>query len=119
MPMKRYKFAGTRATQDDAYRRKTRREPAATVVGYPFDPYYVWYARLRVIAEIPATDEFWKLSTLELKSVAERLTRIGVKAVVAENRPDVSTEANWRDVKVSDSVRFSILLLSEPLQRIR
>jgi hypothetical protein len=56
-------------------------------------------------------------SFLQLKAVAERLTRIGVKAVVAKNRPPNSTLANWRDVKVSDSERFSILLLSEPLPK--
>jgi hypothetical protein len=85
------------------------------VVGYPFDPYYAHYARLRVVAAIPATDEFWNLSPLQLKSVAECLTRIGVKAVVAVNRPAIPAAANWRDVNVPDSVRFSVLLLSEPL----
>jgi hypothetical protein len=85
------------------------------VVGYPFDPYYAHYARRRVVAAIPATDEFWNLSPLQLKSVAECLTRIGVKAVVAVNRPAIPSVANWRDVNVADSVRFSVLLLSEPL----
>ena len=73
---------------------------------------------VRVVVEIPATDEFWNLSTLELKSVAERLARIGVKAIVAKNRPDISAPANWRDVKICDSLRYSVLLLSEPLPKI-
>lgn len=85
------------------------------VVGYPFDPFYARYAGLRVVANIPATDEFWNLSAPELKSVAERLTQIGVKAIVAENRPDVSTVANWQDMKISESKRFSVLLLEKPL----
>jgi hypothetical protein len=85
------------------------------VVGYPFDPYYARYARLRVIAQIPAPDELWGLGSQELKSVTERLRQIGVKAVVAKNRPDIPTQANWRDVRVSKSERFSLLLLSEPL----
>jgi len=61
--------------------------------------------------------ELVEWSFLQLKAVAERLTRIGVKAVVAKNRPPNSTLANWRDVKVSDSERFSILLLLEPLPK--
>lgn len=87
------------------------------VVGYPFDALYARYARLRVVATVPATDEFWNLSAPELKSVEERLTQIGVKALVARNRPANSTLANWRDVKVSDSETFNILLLSEPLPK--
>ena len=97
------------------------------VVGYEdiFVPYYARYARLRVVAEITSKDEFWNLSTPELKSVEERLASIGVKAIVAtsgkehgeplrENRPEFSALPNWREVKVSDSVRCSVLLLSEP-----
>ncbi len=87
------------------------------VVGFPFDPYYARYGRQRVVADIAATDEFWNLSAPELESVAERLTGIGVKAVVAQNRPANSTPANWRDMKVSGSDRFSVLLLSEPLTK--
>jgi len=47
--------------------------------------------------------------------VAEHLAQIGVKALVAENRPAHSAQANWRDVKVVGSDRFSILPLPEPL----
>jgi hypothetical protein len=83
------------------------------IVGYPFDPYYAHYAGLRVAAEIPATDEFWNLTPLELESVASRLKEIGVKAVVAENRPASLSPANWQDVSVSEAERFSILLLSD------
>ncbi len=79
------------------------------VVGYAFDPYYARYARLRVVAEIPSTDEFFNLTTQELKSVEERLAGIGVKAVVARNSSALPNPANWRDVKVSDSVHFSVL----------
>jgi hypothetical protein len=88
-------------------------------VGSPFYAYYARYAGMRVVAEIPAADEFWNLGAPELKSVAERLARIGVKAVVAENRPDVSAPAEWRDVRVSDAERFSILVLPEPQPAIR
>jgi hypothetical protein len=89
------------------------------VVGEGFESYYARYARLRIVAEIPGTDEFWKLSALDLNSAAERLATIGVKAIVAKNRPDIFPPANWRDVEASDSVRFSVLLLPEPLTKIR
>jgi hypothetical protein len=87
------------------------------VVGFPLDAYYAHYTGTRVVAAIAATDDFWNLSTPDWKSVAERLGEIGVKAVVARNRPRISTTANWKDVKVSDSVGYSVLLLSEPLVR--
>lgn len=82
------------------------------LVGYPFDCYYARFARLHVVAQIPDTQEFWRLSPPELKLVAERLASIGVKAVVAWNRPDTSAFAGWKDVKVSDSSRLSVLLLT-------
>ena len=87
------------------------------VVGWDtgYYAYYAHYARVRVVAEIPAADEFWNLSAPELHAVAEHLAQIGVKALVAENRPAHSAQANWRDVKVVGSDRFSILPLPEPL----
>lgn len=89
------------------------------IVGYAYDCYYARYDRLRVVAQIPDAPEFWRLSTPELKSLAERLTSIGVKAVVVSNRPDASAVAGWKDVKVSDSVRLSVLLLSPEAAKIR
>jgi hypothetical protein len=85
------------------------------IVGYPYDCYYARYARLRVVAEIPDEQEFWNLSTPELKSLAEHLASIGVKAVVASNRPDASASADWKDI----SVRFSVLLLSPQVIKTR
>ena len=87
------------------------------VVQDPLRAYYARYAGLRVVAEIPNKDEFWNLNALQLKAVAECLTRIGVKTLVATNRPAGSTAANWRDVKISGSRRFSILRLSELLPK--
>jgi hypothetical protein len=90
------------------------------IVGYANNCYYARFARLRVVAQIPNTQEFWRLSTPELKVVAQRLTSIGVKAVVASNGPDAPALADWKDVKVSDSLRLRVLLLSpEVLGKIR
>lgn len=76
-------------------------------------PYYARAQSLRVIAQIPDANEFWGLSADRLKSVTDNLAAIGVRAVVATDRPARSAPANWRDVTASGGVRFSILLLSE------
>jgi len=82
------------------------------IVGYAYNCYYARYDGLRIVAQIPDENEFWNLSTPELKVVGERLASIGVRAVVASNRPDTTTLAGWKDVKISDSSRLSVLLLS-------
>jgi hypothetical protein len=87
---------------------------SVAVVGWPFGPTFAHYGRLRVVAAIMGTDQFWNLSPLELKSVMHSLTGAGIKAVVAKDRPRNSTPANWHDIKISDSNRYSVLLLSEP-----
>ncbi len=83
---------------------------------YPAEayPYYARIDRLRVVAQVPDENEFWRLTTPELESVEERLASIGVKAIVAVNRPDYVVQADWRDVTLGRGVRFNILLLSEP-----
>jgi len=86
------------------------------VVGFPLDPYYAHYDGLRVVASIPATDEFWNLPAPDLKSVAASLSKIGVKAVIARNRPRNAAPANWKDLKVPGAA-YSVLLLSEPLAK--
>jgi hypothetical protein len=83
------------------------------VVGFLYDSYYARFARLRVVAQIPNEDEFWRLSTPELNKVLQRLATVGVKAIVARNRPVSCALVNWRDLDVSSSTRFSILLLAD------
>jgi hypothetical protein len=86
------------------------------VVGWDtaYYAYYARYERAHIVAEIPSADEFWNLSAAELQAVTEHLTQIGVKALVAANRPAHSIQPNWRDVKVVGPDRFSILQLPEP-----
>jgi hypothetical protein len=74
-------------------------------------PIYARIDRLRVVAQIPEATEFWRLGTQELESLEESLAAIGVKAIVARDRPDCAVPANWRDITVNQGVRFSILLL--------
>ena len=87
------------------------------VVGGAFDAYYARYDGLRITAQIPVEAEFWKLNTVELEAVEDRLGRIGVKAIVAKGRPNVAAPANWQDVPVSDSTRYSVLRLPQQLPK--
>jgi PII-like signaling protein len=80
------------------------------VVGFGKDCYYARCARLRVVAQIPDRREFWSLTAPELKSVTEHLASIGVKAVVAWDRPYTPAPGGWTDVKTSNSV-LSVLLV--------
>lgn len=82
------------------------------IVGRAYDCYYARYDRLRVVAQIPNAQEFWRLNVSDLKSLSERLASIGVKALVVSDRPERSPLGDWRDIKVSDSARLSVLLLS-------
>lgn len=81
------------------------------IVGYAHNCYYARYDRLHVAAQIPNAHEFWSLSAPELKTLVDRLTLIGVKAVIASNRPDCTALGGWKDVEVSNSKRLSVLLL--------
>jgi hypothetical protein len=87
---------------------------SVAVVGWPFGPVFAHYGKLHVDAAIMGTDQFWNLSSHQLESVAQCLAGAGIKAVVVDNRPRGSTPANWHDIKISGSNRYSVLLLSDP-----
>jgi hypothetical protein len=83
------------------------------IVGHDPFPLYARYAGVRVVAEIVSADEFWKLSPDELQSVRQHLKQIGVKAVVASNKPASITVSKWKDVKTSGPYHFNLLLLDD------
>jgi hypothetical protein len=92
------------------------------IVGNAYDCYYARYDGLHVVAQIPNASEFWHLSAPELQLLSERLGGIGVRAVVASNKPEAyaladSPKGTWREIKVSDSVQLSVLLLSPEVVR--
>jgi len=83
------------------------------VVGDAFECFYARYDHLRVVAQIEDEQEFWRMDASQLKSVREHLASIGVKAVVASNRPgEEDATAGWMDVEFPDSTRLSVLLLA-------
>jgi hypothetical protein len=82
------------------------------VVGTVDNAYYARCARLRVIAQIPNQQEFWRMSAPELRAAEERLTSVGVEALVAANRPNSPAVAAWKDVQASDSLQLNVRVLS-------
>ena len=87
-----------------------------------FDGYYARYAGVRVIAAIVDADdgidkpqrqpsEFWHLDPNDLARVEHVLDTIGVRAIVALDRPADATPADWHQV---NGTRYSILLLKVP-----
>lgn len=86
------------------------------VVGYAHDCYYARCARMRVVAQIPDDQAFWRLSAPEVKAVADRLAAVGVKAIVAFDRPAASGDAGWNDLALPDSRKFSILILQRAVK---
>jgi hypothetical protein len=81
------------------------------VVGPGFREYYARLARLRIVAEIRDGEQFWRLTPPEVDRLAERLASVGVRAIVARDRPGGSEAAPWRDVPLFGASRVSVLLL--------
>ena len=81
-------------------------------VGPAFGAYYARCTGTRVTAEIVEADEFRYLTAEDLGRVRERLAGIGVKALVATDKPVNATSDDWRDVMVSGSPRYSIMIVA-------
>jgi hypothetical protein len=83
---------------------------------YPYYkfPYYLRVARLHIVAQFPDADQFWRLSPEQFNSTAARLAALGVKAVVATDRPSWAIAGEWKDVDVSGGIRVSTLVLGQP-----
>jgi len=87
-----------------------------------FSAYYARYIGAHVIAAIVDADDgkdmpqrqapkFWHIDAENLAHVKGVLASIGVKAIVALDRPDDSTPADWRQIS---GTPYSILLLTAP-----
>jgi hypothetical protein len=82
---------------------------------YPYYdfPYYARIAKLRVVAQIPSAEDFWRLNPTQLESVLNRLASVNVVAIIAMDRPMCSASPKWRDLSPLHGHRTSILELSE------
>ncbi len=76
-------------------------------VGQSFENYYAHLAGTRIVAEFPDPNEFWRLSPTHMTQIKERLSAIGVKALVAIDRPVSASLDGWQEV--AGSPRVSIL----------
>jgi hypothetical protein len=80
-------------------------------VGDTHHPYYARYDRLRVVSQIQDPEEFYRLSPTDAKQVEDRLASIGVKALVAFNRPASFDGGGWTEVGTIEGRSLSVILL--------
>jgi hypothetical protein len=80
------------------------------IVGEGFDAYYAQIAGFKIIAEIPGEAEFERLNTSELESVTAHLRALGVKALIAKEKPLHAAQADWR--ALAGSSGYSVLRIS-------
>jgi hypothetical protein len=82
------------------------------VFGDAYRSYYARYDRMRVVSQILTPDDFWRLNPADAKRVEDRIASIGVKAIIAVNRPPSNQEAGWIEVgTVADAGSISVLVL--------
>lgn len=89
-----------------------RRGDRLATVGYAFYAYYARYTGTRITAHIVDANEFRYLSAEGLARVRDRLASIGVKALVTKDRPVNATSELWKDIMVSGSPSYSIMLVT-------
>lgn len=78
-------------------------------IGYAYDCYFAHYAGYRIVAQVPDSQSFWRLSAQKKEVLLNRLSSHGIKAVLVRDKPIDSTD--WRDLNTSKTMRLSILLL--------
>jgi hypothetical protein len=81
------------------------------VAGSAMESFYARYGRFRVVSSIPDADEFWRLSPTDAKRVEDRLASIGVKALIAYDRPASNQETGWTMVGATREGTLSALVL--------
>jgi hypothetical protein len=81
-------------------------------VGDGMEAFYARYAGARIVAHVVEASEFRHLSAEDLVRVRDGLASIGVKALVAADKPVNAASQAWKDVMVSGSPRYSIMLVT-------
>jgi hypothetical protein len=84
------------------------------VVGFALNCYYARYDRLRVVSQIMRPDDYWRLNPADARRVDDRIASIGVKALVAMNRPASNQGSGWTEVGPYAGGTLSVLLLPSP-----
>jgi hypothetical protein len=87
-----------------------RKGDRVAIVGEGFEAYFAQIAGLKIVAQVPSEEEFQRLDPSEFGSVAARLSVLGVKALIAKERPLHAAPADWQEV--TGSAGYSILRIS-------
>jgi len=82
------------------------REDEIAVLGDPFDVYYAFLDHLRVVATIgfqsgETENEaamFWAMDSKSRKALEDRLTGLGIVAIVASSRCPSIADAGWQSM---------------------
>lgn len=124
-----FALAGGRGVADLLHPMPTEQERVADVLasaglregdriafaGEGFEMYFARLARVRVVAQIPDEDDFWRLDDTGARRLGQLLASIGVKAIVARGSPPEQAVrawgSRWRPVE-----RYSILPIRDPRQ---
>lgn len=85
-------------------------------VGRIYDDSCVRYIAGHIVAEVDHAGEFWSLGAEDQAKVKKRLAGIGVRVILAEDRPPGATADGWRDFPSDSSAdmarpRLSFLIL--------
>jgi hypothetical protein len=81
------------------------------VVGFALSCYYARYDRLQIVSQIMSPEDFWRLNATDAKRVEDRLASIGVKALIAVNRPANNQDDGWTEIGPYGKGSLSVLLL--------
>jgi hypothetical protein len=81
------------------------------IIGAAGHPYYARYDRLRLVAQILDADEFWRLNPADAKRVEDRMASIGVKGLLAFDRPANFQQGGWLNVGPIDGKPLNLLFL--------
>ncbi len=78
------------------------------LVGDGFEAYYAQVTGLKIVAQIPNEEEFRRLDPREFDSVTAQLKSLGVKALIAKEKP-LQALAGWRELNGSGYSVFRFL----------
>jgi hypothetical protein len=85
------------------------------VVGHSCQVYWARLAGVRVAAEMPETDRFWRKDLMTRFRAIEAFRKVGAKVLVTSHIPTVECQAGWTKVEHSEYYLYPLL----PLQSYR
>jgi len=80
-------------------------------VGYTYNAYYAQMAQVHVGAQVVDVKRFWSLSSPELTELRQRLTGVGIKAIIARDPPAGPEQNGCTVIKGTKYHRFCVVSL--------